>query len=265
MKFTPDNITELQEYEIFVFGSNESGIHGAGAAKLAFEKFGAVWGVGVGRRGKTYAIPTKDYTIKTLDLIEIEDYVKEFLIFANNNSNLTFLVTEIGCGLAGYTPKDIGPLFKGAPSNVILPQVFHNHIRSNSKMKFTPDNITELQENEIFVFGCSETGTHSSGAAKLAFEKFGAMWCFGAGHYGNSYAIPTNILSIKDGNKLMYLDVIYSYVKEFLIYAKKNPDLTFLVTQIGCGRSGYHPRDIAPMFRGASDNVILPEIFHNNM
>jgi hypothetical protein len=72
MRFTPNNISHLEDNEVFVFGSNEAGIHGAGAARLAFEKFGAVWKIGVGHEGKTYAIPTKDYVIKTLDLIEIK-------------------------------------------------------------------------------------------------------------------------------------------------------------------------------------------------
>jgi hypothetical protein len=130
MRYTPSNIDHLEDGEIFVFGSNESGIHGAGAAKLAFDKFGAVWKVGVGHEGKTYAIPTKDYVIKTLDLEEINDYVKEFLIYAEKNPDFTFLVTEIGCGLAGYTPKDIAPMFRGYPLNVILPESFVDILRS---------------------------------------------------------------------------------------------------------------------------------------
>lgn len=126
MKYTPENITDLKENEIFVFGSNESGIHGAGAAKLAYDKFGAIWRQGVGLQGKTYAIPTKDYGIKTLDLDEINDYVKEFILFAKQNTNFTFLVTQIGCGLAGYSANEIAPMFRDSPENVILPLEFHN-------------------------------------------------------------------------------------------------------------------------------------------
>lgn len=131
MRYTPSNINHLEDNEIFVFGSNESGIHGAGAARLAFEQFGAVWKIGVGHQGKTYAIPTKDYVIKTLDLEEINDYVKEFLIYADQNPDFTFLVTEIGCGLAGYTPKDIAPMFKGYPLNVVLPKSFVDILRNS--------------------------------------------------------------------------------------------------------------------------------------
>jgi hypothetical protein len=129
MRFTPNNITDLAPNEIFVFGSNEAGIHGAGAAKLAFKKFGAVWKIGVGHQGRSYAIPTKDYNIKTLDLVEINDYVTEFLEYAKNNTDFTFLVTEIGCGLAGYKPSDISPMFSDKTENVIIPEKFYYAIR----------------------------------------------------------------------------------------------------------------------------------------
>ena len=124
MNISPDNITELKDNEVFVFGSNEAGIHGAGAAKLAREKFGAEGGNGFGLQGKSYAIPTKDYNIITLDLIEIKDYVNSFLLFAKERMDLIFLVTEIGCGLAGYHPRDIALLFKNASENVFLPKRF---------------------------------------------------------------------------------------------------------------------------------------------
>lgn len=130
MRYTPENISHLENKEIFVFGSNQAGIHGAGAAKLAFDKFGAVWLKGVGHEGKTYAIPTKDYGIKTLSLDKIGEYVKEFMEYADKNPDFTFLVTEIGCGLAGYTPKEIAPLFKGYPLNVVLPKNFVDVLRS---------------------------------------------------------------------------------------------------------------------------------------
>jgi hypothetical protein len=124
MKTTPDNITELKPNEVFVFGSNESGIHGAGAAKLAYNKFGAEWGNGVGMQGQSYAIPTKDFDIRTLSLDIIKHYVDEFMETAKYNPSINFLVTQIGCGLAGYSPKEIAPLFRGHTDNIILPQVF---------------------------------------------------------------------------------------------------------------------------------------------
>lgn len=124
MTSTSNNISKLQQNEIFVFGSNEAGIHGAGAARLAYEKFGAVWGKGFGLYGQTYAIPTKDKQIETLPLQRIKEYVDTFLFFAKVNPQYNFLVTQIGCGLAGYKPHQIGPLFKGNSTNVILPKEF---------------------------------------------------------------------------------------------------------------------------------------------
>lgn len=119
-------ITELKENEIFVFGSNEAGIHGAGAARQALDQFGARWGVGFGPQGKTFAIPTKDWSIRTLPIQHIKPYVNSFLSYALTQPNLVFLVTEIGCGLAGYKPKDIAPLFvRGTVmSNITLPDKF---------------------------------------------------------------------------------------------------------------------------------------------
>lgn len=116
-------ITTLQPNEVFVFGSNLAGIHGAGAAKQA-AKWGAKWGVGCGHRGQTYALPTKDQRIKTLPLAVIAVHVKTFLRYATQNPQLNFLLTPIGCGLAGYSPDDIAPMFANAPSNVVVPDEF---------------------------------------------------------------------------------------------------------------------------------------------
>jgi hypothetical protein len=128
MKFTPNNITSLAPNEVFVFGSNLAGIHGAGAARIAARKFGATYGEGVGMRGQSYAIPTKDHEIQTMPILRIAPYVEQFLEFAASRSHLTFLVTQVGCGLAGYTPSDIAPLFTSLtiPENVTLPEVFWN-------------------------------------------------------------------------------------------------------------------------------------------
>lgn len=125
-RISSSKITELKENEIFVFGSNEAGIHGAGAAKIAKEKFGAIQGIGEGEQGQTYAIPTKDKDIKTLDILEIRKYVLEFIEHAKKNPDKIYLVTEIGCGLAGYEPYQIAPFFSGAIEleNVYLPKRF---------------------------------------------------------------------------------------------------------------------------------------------
>jgi hypothetical protein len=124
-RITPDNITELEYNEIFIFGSNTAGRHGKGAAKTAL-KWNAKYGQGAGIQGKTYAIPTKDDNLKVLSLDEIKKYVDEFIYFAEKNGNLNFLVTEIGCGLSRYSPSDIAPLFNDVKYtlNIHLPNSF---------------------------------------------------------------------------------------------------------------------------------------------
>jgi hypothetical protein len=127
-KLTPENITSLNENQIFVFGSNEAGRHGKGAAKLAKDRFGATYGVGEGLMGDSYALPTKDKKIKTLSLRSIQKYVNSFIETARVNPHLEFLVTKVGCGYAGYTEKQIAPLFNKAKEldNIFLPEEFWN-------------------------------------------------------------------------------------------------------------------------------------------
>lgn len=101
----------------FVFGSNEAGLHGAGAAKKAYEKYGARWGFSYGHMGDTFAIPTKDIDIQTLPLHRIQQYVEGFLAYAHGHKKTRFKVTRIGTGLAGYSDSEIAPMFKDAPAN----------------------------------------------------------------------------------------------------------------------------------------------------
>lgn len=107
---------------IFVFGSNLAGRHGKGAALHAREKHGAECGVGVGRTGSSYAIPTKDERLRTLPLTTIALYVEQFLDYAAQHPQLRFEVTRIGCGLAGYQEEDIKPMFVRATENCQLPE-----------------------------------------------------------------------------------------------------------------------------------------------
>lgn len=120
-RISSDRITELKENEIFVFGSNLEGRHGGGAALLAYRKWGAVWGQGVGLQGQCYGIPTMHGGPE-----KIKPYVDEFIEFARNHNELKFLVTEIGCGIAGFSPEDIAPLFVRAidVENIYLPKRF---------------------------------------------------------------------------------------------------------------------------------------------
>ena len=115
---TPEFISELQPGEIFVFGSNLGGMHGGGAAYVAYRKFGAIMGQGVGLQGQSYAIPTMQGGVET-----IRPYVDEFIEFAKSHPELTFLVTRIVCGIAGFTDDEISPLFTKAHNvgNIVLP------------------------------------------------------------------------------------------------------------------------------------------------
>ena len=120
-EYTPERITELKPNEIFVFGSNLAGAHGGGAARLAYNRFGAIMGQGVGLQGQSYAIPTMQGGVET-----IKPYVDEFIEFARQHPEYHFLVTQIGCGIAGFIPMAIAPLFEDAldVENIILPKAF---------------------------------------------------------------------------------------------------------------------------------------------
>lgn len=144
--FTPDYVSRLNDNEIFVFGSNLHGLHGGGAAKTALDKFGANWGQGTGLQGQSYAIPTMQGGIET-----VKPYVDEFLDFAENHPELHFLVTRIGCGIAGFSDADIAPLFIRAVEmhNVSIPRSFYNVIVGKSE---TPAVDPRSQKVERFRF-----------------------------------------------------------------------------------------------------------------
>lgn len=120
-RISPEFITQLADNEIFVFGSNLAGMHGGGAARVALMRFGAIMGQGVGLQGQSYAIPTMHGGVDV-----IKPYVDEFIDFAVQHPELKFLVTAIGCGIAGFTVEEIAPLFRRACTveNVYLPERF---------------------------------------------------------------------------------------------------------------------------------------------
>lgn len=126
-RYTEETITRLEDNEIFVFGSNLGGYHGGGAADIAFRQFGAIWGQGVGLQGQSYAIPTMGRG----GIDEIRTHVEDFITFAESQPELIFLVTRIGCGIAGYSDCEIAPLFSRALPlrNVILPRSFVEALR----------------------------------------------------------------------------------------------------------------------------------------
>jgi hypothetical protein len=126
-KYHKDGTTPKKD-EVFVFGSNLAGIHGAGAAKAAKENFNAVLGKGVGLTGRSYAIPTKSRSISTLPLNKIEEFVNDFCRFTHAKHDLEFFVTRIGCGLAGYEDAQIAPMFKSANTNCNFPEEWAEYL-----------------------------------------------------------------------------------------------------------------------------------------
>lgn len=125
-RITPNQINELEPNQVFVFGSNTKGYHGGGAAYFAHKNFGAEWGIAEGVSGKTYAIPTCDTRIKKIDIEELSLSIDRFVGYACGNPEYIFLVTPIGCGIAGFTPDEIAPLFLLAKhvENIHLPESF---------------------------------------------------------------------------------------------------------------------------------------------
>lgn len=118
METTPAVISALRPDDVFVFGSNSAGLHGGGAARIAHERFGAVWGEGHGHHGQSYAIDT----MSGLDGLAAE--ARAFAAYAAEHPELRFLLTAVGCGIAGYTPEQVAPLFAGIPQNVTVPAAF---------------------------------------------------------------------------------------------------------------------------------------------
>ena len=149
VRITPEHITSLKDGQVFVFGSNEAGKHGKGAALTAKRKFGAEEGQGFGIVSQSFAIPTKDWKIQTLPLDVISMYVKRFIAYAKVNKHLQFFVTPIGCGEAGYLPSQIAPFFYECETmeNVALPKVFWSELQEQ-KEKLLEDTLDTLLKIE---------------------------------------------------------------------------------------------------------------------
>lgn len=136
-RHTPECIDTLADNEVFVFGSNRNGNHYGGAARIAYERFGAEWGVGEGHTGQSYALPTLDENMEKVTEDELIDSFAKMIGYADDNRQLTFLVTKVGCGIAGWGIEDVkrcfwkgaaavspDPEWRGIPSNVIIPEEF---------------------------------------------------------------------------------------------------------------------------------------------
>lgn len=124
VKFHINGSIPVGDTDVFVFGSNLAGIHGAGAAKQALTSFGAIYGSGVGRMGRSFAIPTKDEDLRILPLERIRAYVKLFLAYVGNHPEEEFFLTAIGTGYAGYAHSEIAPVFYPTKPNVSYPGVW---------------------------------------------------------------------------------------------------------------------------------------------
>ena len=148
-----------QQQEIFVFGSNLSGRHGAGAARYARLHHGAIMGQGIGLQGSSYALPTKGVNISFMPLKDIGKHVDEFISFAQSRPDLTFRVTRVGCGLAGFTDEDIAPLFKEALplKNIRLPKGWRHLIKTGENI-----GISDDAEDEPMAFDEAVQGVKDS-------------------------------------------------------------------------------------------------------
>ena len=133
--------------------------------------------------------------------------------------------------------------------------------------RIAPEHISKLEKGEIFVFGSNKLGKHGKGAARTAKMKFGASEGIGEGLYGRSYALPTKSRPTKQKRDILSLEEIEWYIDRFIKKAKANPELTFLVTKIGCGLSRYSPKQIGPLFQDAVEveNIHLPQEFWDTL
>lgn len=144
--FTPDYIEDLHPSEVFVFGSNANGEHIGGAANLAFQRFGAVWGVGEGLRGNSYALPTLNRNMRRVSLVSLTYSFKLLFREVDANPEMVFLLTKVGCGIAGYSPEEVASVFWSAlqvfyegrwstrvgclPENLVIPEAFYDYMPS---------------------------------------------------------------------------------------------------------------------------------------
>jgi len=136
LRYTPEQIENLQPNQIFVFGSNKAGLHIGGAARIAYEKFGAEYGNGEGLQGQSYALPTLDEDLQKLSKDELAKRFLRFLEIVLGNPYLEFLLTKVGCGIAGYSIEEVRDIFwqtiekvkasgrGGKPANLIIPKEF---------------------------------------------------------------------------------------------------------------------------------------------
>lgn len=238
-KFTPERITSLAKNEIFVFGSNLAGSHGGGAARLAYNRFGAVWGQGVGLQGQSYAIPTMQGGAET-----IKPYVDEFIRFAKENQHLTFLVTRIGCGIAGFRDDEIAPLFKEALNleNVILPKEFVDCLEESRTIE--PTEVEIKWDSSEFLTAYHPLMQKAAKGDRVAYYKVKELR---AQEYRNTIEIVNQgFYTTEDGKRVTFPDLTRMehdttfYEREFRVddIPAREERTQFMVRNVDCLEEG---------------------------
>lgn len=189
-QFTPEHIEDLHPCEVFVFGSNAAGNHYGGAAAVAYQRFGAIWGVGEGLRGNSYALPTLDRTMKRVSVGALKYSLREFLRVVECNPGYTFLLTKIGCGIAGWDIAQMGFLFWQVaqefysgkwypyvgclPENLVIPEEFYDqmpqHFRKNERFNRINADLLFMEKRIRRIGEAARTCTDSEESERLHDE-----------------------------------------------------------------------------------------------
>lgn len=245
-EFTPEKISELKVNEIFVFGSNLAGKHEGGAARVAYNCFGAVWGQGVGLHGQSYAIPTMQGGVET-----IKPYVDDFILFAKSRPDLLFYVTRIGCGIAGFKDEDVAPLFLLAinEENILLPKEFVSFITNTITENETSieDEGFRFLNRKIFILGQVDHGRTSlaNAMSKVMVKKF-----HGATYYDkidetniweDGFPIQVSYITVHTGKSMLKLFDEFGYADEMklLLSGIEEPDCAIVVVS---AEKGFMPQ-----------------------
>ncbi len=212
IKYTPEKITSLKSNEVFVFGSNLEGHHGGGAARFAYNKFGAIWGLGVGLQGQSYAIPTMHGGVEV-----IKPYVDEFIAFALKRTDLIFYVTKVGCGIAGFEISEMAPLFAEARniSNIILPQEFVAEYEKKDSNVIGWDKDSFIREYESLMMKLKKGDGDSYYQIKVLRSKEyrNTIELINQGYY---YTEDKDKVILPDASDMIHNTIFYD--KEFTVY-----------------------------------------------
>ena len=229
-RITPDHITELSQCEIFVFGSNLEGRHGGGAARFAYEKFGAIWGQGVGPQGRCYAIPTMQGPVET-----IKPYVDEFILYAKEHPENRFLVTRVGCGIAGFKDREMAPLFTEAVylPNISLPEEWFGWILPYFDSTRRAEPITPPVINLKVLFRLCEEYKYIIGSGiRWKIPEVSIRYVLEEGEFGYAHF----------GNFFFFAEDLYVFETDDAFAEDHNPDVVECIFKDECFGRGYAHR-----------------------